>query len=452
MRFKLLISLLVLLVAGGIYFYYRKAHPVPVVSFPQAAIQPVNSPRTYIIGLDGASWNLIDPLMKKGKLPNLKKLIDNGVRANLKSDYPAHSAFLWTTIATGKTKEKHGIGDFTVKGDEDQLLTGNVRRVKAFWNMLSEKGVSVSVVNWWLTFPPEKVNGVMISDHYRLGNYRKKQMVVTYPALLQKNLALPILGKARFELDSKPYGLPELRDVTQDGQVTAFDRLLKSYPDYWCQDAYVREASRYVLQHYDSQVFAVVFRITDVSSHFFWCYLPPNVLEEARKKEADGTLTKEDISRLDEQFSEIVGPVYSYADSIVGDIVKTAPPGSTFILVSDHGFAYYHGSWSHTTQPVPPDGILILSGGPYRKAAQVTGATIYDVTPTLLYQLHLPVADDFDGHVLRSAFTDEFAGANQMARIPTWETPGVKRGQEKPIVTPDDEQIKEDLRSLGYIH
>src|SRR5918996_235176 len=84
----------------------------------------------YLIGLDGASWNLMNPLMEQGKLPNLRKLKEKGASGDLQSAFPAHSAFLWTTIGTGKTKEKHGIGDFTVKvEDAEQPSTGNLRRV-----------------------------------------------------------------------------------------------------------------------------------------------------------------------------------------------------------------------------------------------------------------------------------------------------------------------------------
>ncbi|PWT91655.1 MAG: hypothetical protein C5B54_04895 [Acidobacteria bacterium] len=429
---------------GGIFAYYHTA------SSRQVRASEKNQARTYIIGLDGATWNLMDPLMKKGKLPNLKKLIDNGVRASLQSQYPAHSPFLWTSIATGKTRQKHGIGDFTVKsdGENDQLVTGNIRRVKAFWNMLTDKSVTVSVVNWWVTFPPEKIDGVMISDHYRLGNYKKYKMVVTYPALLQKDLPHPLISKHKFEADSETFKLPEMKDVTE-GADTGFDKLLHSYPMYWCQDAAVRQAAKYVLQHDSTQVFAVVYRITDVSSHFFWCFLPMQVLEEARKKEKEGTLTKDDIVKLDDQFADIIEPVYSYADQLVGDVVQSAPAGSSFIVVSDHGFGYYQGSWSHTTQPSPPDGILILSGGPFRKGIQISGASIYDVTPTLLYQLHLPVADDFDGKVLVNAFNEDFTRSHSIAHIKSWET-GTKSA-EKPVATPDDKEMMEDLRSLGYL-
>jgi len=439
---KFLIVILLLVVAGGVFVFYRHQ---------QSTSKTRAISKTYIIGLDGATWNLIDPLIQKGKLPNLTRLMRNGVRASLESQYPAHSPFLWTSIATGKSRKKHGVGDFTVKDDNqnDDLVTGNIRLVKAFWNMLTEKNIGVSVVNWWVTFPAEKINGIMISDHYRLGTYKKYKTVVAYPALIQKDIPNPVISRQKFQRDAAKYKLPEMQDVT-GGADTGFNKLLRSYPTYWCQDAAVREATQYVMHHSNSDVTAVVYRITDVSSHFFWCFLPLDVLEEARKKEAEGTLTKDDIAKLDQQFSEIMEPVYSYADDLVGDIVNSAPPNSTFIVVSDHGFGYYKGSWSHSTQKWPPDGILILSGGDYRKGVQITDANIYDVTPTLLYQLGLPVADDFDGKVLSFAFNDEYRKSHPVLHIKSWES-GPAKEAEKPIATPDDKEMMEDLRSLGYI-
>ena len=407
--------------------------------------------RIYIIGLDGASWNLMNPLMKEGKLPNLRKLKESGVYGNLQSTYPAHSAFLWTTIATGKTKEKHGIGDFVVKEDEGITpTTGNLRRVKAFWNILSERGIPVTVVNWWVTWPPEKVKGIMISDRYRLARYKAMKMQVAYPTSLQDKLPFPEISKERAAREWKTFRLPDLYDVTQDGRITAFDKALRNYPQYWCQDASVWNASRYVLKNYPTTVFAVVFRIIDISSHFFWCYLPLDLLAEVREKASAETLTQQDIDRLDARFAQIIEPVYSYADRIVGQIMDSAPPGSTFIVVSDHGFAFYKTSYSHTTQRIPPSGILILKGGPYRKGVEIQGASIYDITPTLLYQLHLPVAKDFDGKVLSSAFRSEFTGTYQIVSIPTWET-GNRPTDQKPIHSETDEETLEDLRALGYI-
>ena len=440
MKKPTLVIAMLLLLSGGILAFYKYRHSY-------SADGPI-----YIIGLDGASWNLMNPLMKQGKLPNLRKLKENGVSGNLQSAYPAHSAFLWTTIATGKTKEKHGIGDFTVKEEEKELpSTGNLRRVKAFWNMLTEKDISVSVVNWWVTWPPEKVKGVMVSDKFRIGKHQKLNMVVTYPDDLQEKMPQPYISKARAYQEWKQYKLPELYDVTNDGKVTAFDKALKGYPNYWCQDASVWDASKYVLKNHPARVFAVVFRIVDISSHFMWCYIPPKILEDAREKASKGTLTEADLEKLDLEFTKIIEPVYTYADIIVGDIVQSAPPDSTFIVVSDHGFGFDRTSYTHTTQKVPPAGIVILSGGPYKRGAEIKGATIYDITPTLLYHLQLPVAKDFDGKPLVEAFQQQYRNDHQLALIPTWETGPAKAG-EKPIPSETDEETLEDLRALGYIN
>src|SRR4026208_561887 len=179
MKKRVLFAIIIAAFCGAAFSYYK--YRTTSVEYEKAPI--------YILGLDGASWNLMDPLMKEGKLPNLRKLKENGVWAGLSSAYPAHSAFLWTTIATGKKKEKHGIGDFTVKqGEAESPSTGNMRRVKAFWNILSERNIPVSVVNWWVTWPAEKVNGVMVSDRYRMARFRQFNEDVTYPAGLKNEL------------------------------------------------------------------------------------------------------------------------------------------------------------------------------------------------------------------------------------------------------------------------
>jgi predicted AlkP superfamily phosphohydrolase/phosphomutase len=440
MKKPILAVAMVLLLSCGILAFYQFRN----------ASSDTDGP-IYLIGLDGASWNLMNPLMEKGKLPNLRKLKEKGVSGELQSAFPAHSAFLWTTIATGKTKEKHGIGDFTVKvEDAEQPSTGNLRRVKAFWNMLSERNIPVSVVNWWVTWPPEKVKGVMVSDKYRLGKHRQLDMQVTFPAELQNKMPYPEINKARAHKEWKQYHLPELYDVTNDGRITAFDKALKAYPTYWCQDASVWEASKYVVKNHPAKVFAVVFRIVDISSHFMWCYLPLDKLDYARNKSKEGTLTASDIEALDREFAKIIEPVYTYADTIVGDIMESAPENSTFIIVSDHGFGFHRTSYTHTTQKVPPAGIVILSGGPYKKGAEIQNATIYDITPTLLYQLRLPVAKDFDGKPLVPAFQQQYRADHQVAVIPSWETGPAKTG-EKPIPSETDPETLEDLRALGYI-
>ena len=75
---------------------------------------------------------------------------------------------IWTTIATGKSPEEHGIGHFVAVDEatgEQLPATSDMRKVKALWNIASEKDKKVAVVGYWATWPPEEVNGAMVSDH-----------------------------------------------------------------------------------------------------------------------------------------------------------------------------------------------------------------------------------------------------------------------------------------------
>ena len=75
---------------------------------------------------------------------------------------------IWTTIATGKTPDQHRIGHFVAVNEKGEQLpvTSQMRKVKALWNILSDAGRRVGVVGWWATWPAEKVNGTIVSDHF----------------------------------------------------------------------------------------------------------------------------------------------------------------------------------------------------------------------------------------------------------------------------------------------
>src|SRR5688572_24044934 len=99
---------------------------------------PERSKRVILIGIDGATWNRIDPLLQAGRMPHLQSIIEEGARAPLKSMLPSRSPALWTSVATGKNFDKHGINDFTAAtgkdGEEIQRImhmTSNMRRTKA---------------------------------------------------------------------------------------------------------------------------------------------------------------------------------------------------------------------------------------------------------------------------------------------------------------------------------
>jgi predicted AlkP superfamily pyrophosphatase or phosphodiesterase len=139
---------------------------IAALSLPACGRSPEH--RVLVLGIDGTDPRAIDLLISEGRLPNFTKLRSEGAYGRLRSQKPLLSPVIWTTIATGKTPEDHGIGHFVAVDEEtgEQLpATSDMRKVKALWNVASEKEKKVAVVGWWATWPPEEINGSMVSDH-----------------------------------------------------------------------------------------------------------------------------------------------------------------------------------------------------------------------------------------------------------------------------------------------
>lgn len=126
--------------------------------------------RLIILGVDGACFDVIGPWMKKGALPGFSMLAESGCLADLCSSTPPLSPVAWTSMVTGVNPGKHGIYDFWLRHwpDEEQLpsfnfATGRDRKAKAFWEYLSEAGRPSMVFNMPCTYPPDPINGLMIS-------------------------------------------------------------------------------------------------------------------------------------------------------------------------------------------------------------------------------------------------------------------------------------------------
>ncbi|HSP07896.1 MAG TPA: alkaline phosphatase family protein [Acidobacteriota bacterium] len=450
MKRKIWILLIVLISAAliglGAYYVYPQKNPKSA-----AANTPVTAKtkhRVYLIGLDGASWNLIEGPLREGKLPNFQRLIQGGTYGPLKSFIPTKSPVLWTSIATGKTQLKHGIGNYTAEKDGQIIpVSGGERITKAFWNITSEYGLSTGVVNWWVTWPPEKVNGYMVSDRWRNASKKILHTELTYPVNLVDQLPNVGMTKDRFLEDCEKFRLPVT--VHPAAESKNVDILYDGYKTYWGQDKAVREACRRLTEKHPVDVFGVVFRIIDVSSHLYWTYLDQNFVDGMRAKQQAGTMTDEDTKRIDAAFTKIIEPIYIYADHILGDFLKHQDKDTTFIICSDHGFKFEEGRYGHSNMKTPPDGVVILNGPAFRKNVRIEGATLLDITPTLLYLEGIPVGQDMDGKVLFSAFNPEYLKKFPPTLVASHDKGERQKGQ--PASSEMDKEILEDLRSLGYI-
>jgi hypothetical protein len=165
------------LAARGLDLRRLDLDSVDFLAADTGSVPPRTSARLLIIGLDGLDWEIADPLLDRGRMPNLKALIDRGARAKLLSIAPLLSPVVWTTIATGVEPSRHGILDFLVDepgGGARQPVTSVQRQVPTFWEILSRAGVDVGVVAWWASWPADAVRGYVVSDRiaYQLFGFR----------------------------------------------------------------------------------------------------------------------------------------------------------------------------------------------------------------------------------------------------------------------------------------
>ena len=134
--------------------------------------------KVAIIGLDGASLDVINFLSKKGLLPHISKFFEEGVYGELKSTYPPITPAAWVAFMTGKNPGKHGVYDFMTKIPGMYVWEPtNVRINNTLWDTLSQVNKKVLIINVPMTYPPSKINGILISG---LGT-PSDNSVFTYP-------------------------------------------------------------------------------------------------------------------------------------------------------------------------------------------------------------------------------------------------------------------------------
>ncbi|MEM7031980.1 MAG: alkaline phosphatase family protein [Chloroflexota bacterium] len=261
------------------------------------------SARVLVIGLDGATLDLIQPWVDQGHLPNLARLMTQGKYGKLRSVYPVLSPSAWASFSTGVNPGKHGLIDFVVRDEHSyQLNLINRTHVKmpSLWRLLSEYGKRVGVINVPLTYPPEPVNGVLVTG---LGTPADKTF--TYPAELSQTLRAE-----GYRVDKEIFYHP----AHEDQYLTAVYDTVRSQLNH-VQKLLVED---------DWDFFMYVFRDTDELAHFFWQHM-----DKTHPQYNQASFEKHGTALLD---------YYSFVDHQVGTLIDQAGEAATVFIVSDHGF------------------------------------------------------------------------------------------------------------------
>ncbi|RLI19642.1 hypothetical protein DRO54_08130 [Candidatus Bathyarchaeota archaeon] len=266
-----------------------------------------------IIGLDGATFDLILPWIENGKLPFLRETMKNGVYGELKSTIPMLSPTAWSSFMTGVNPGKHGIlGFFTRKRNSYaiEVINAKHRKIEEFWILLNKIGKKVGIVNVPLTYPPKRVNGFIISGMMTPPGAKD----YVYPNSLKEKIRV-IIGEDTIDplftyLEGEEVFTQKLFDSTEKLAKICFS----------------------LIKEYKPELFAVVFNGTDYIQHKFWHFL-------------DRKHPRYDIKKA-AKFQKIILSYYQFLDKIIAKIYSLAGKNATLIIVSDHGagplLKYFH--------------------------------------------------------------------------------------------------------------
>ncbi|HEX5011581.1 MAG TPA: alkaline phosphatase family protein [Planctomycetota bacterium] len=440
----------------------------PAATPAKSATPAGKRPKVAIFGVDGATFQVMDPLLAAGKLPALGGLIARGARTVLQSDISeGASAVLWASIATAACKAEHGIEGFTQDiGGRNVIFCSYDRKLPALWTMVDARGGSVGIVGYWNSWPAETVNGWIVADLFATSLYRRNYTTVegngiTWPPELVWELAPLVAAPAdirREDLDVLgQFTEAEWAALSADDSEADFvgqNGLVALKYGVQAQKSFARAALHMLDTRGQPDLLFVFLELPDRVGHNFWhAYEPDKVRGGAQAVDAGWR----------ERWAHIVPGSYEIVDDWIGQMLAKLDPDTTVFVVSDHGFrsgggnggspadlAHVGHSGAHAG-----DGVLIAAG-PAIASGATCEAQLYDVAPTVLAAMGLPGTTQGIGRVLRALLAPAFlaqhpllpAIAEPPRPLADHDSPGV--GPASPDAPPDEERLRQ-LKAIGYM-
>ena len=464
---QLLAVLLVGLVGSSLLSCADRRTPVQKL-VPE--VRPTNL-KILLVGIDGATLNIISPLIDQGRLPQTRRLIENGAHGILRSDPPISSPAIWTSIVTGRNREAHGIRGF-LQGTGTQnmtkkLVTSNDRKVTALWNWLGPFGKTVGFSGWWASWPAEPTNGWIVSDRITRSRWSEwydgaKDQKLTFPGDLIVDLWPLVVDPSKPPMDEIE-SLVRLNDSEKNEFLAARKPVLfhglSVFKFAYCAQRSYENFALSLLDQGQPDLTGVFLIATDPVCHTFWHFYEPHAYSHVEVDQA---------SRL----GKLIPNLYEHNDRYLSELLAKVDSNTVVIIVSDHGFqatgklpsevdidrfdelqseAMRKGtvavgqSGDHDL-----DGVIIATGPFIRRGVTIAGAHVFDITPTILALLGLPLPDDLNGRVLTEMIEPSFFEEHPIRRISSYEDYFDREQLAISDEVPEDELLQR-LRALGYI-
>jgi hypothetical protein len=421
--------------------------------------------KVLVIGVDGLEWKVLRPLLAAGKCPNLRALMERGSFGQLATIDPTLSPIIWTTIATGRMPKAHGVHDFL--DPDGKEYTSSRRAVPAVWNIADRYGIASDVIGWWITWPVEPIQGVMVSG-------------TSSGALAEVNWKPSLLPGAPHQvwpeaLDGEVMALAEEAGSQDKVKALARERIFGALPEgrldqqqkdleqttLWSlqSDLTFDAIARRVFSEHPAQLNMVYFGGTDVVSHRYW-----------RQYEPGAYAWQGSQPELDAAQATVIPNYYEWIDGVIGGLVAAVGEGANVIVLSDHGFHAIH-----TDKPPGPEargmtghhvgapaGVLVAAGpdithlpqcdvGGFLQAGALPSiGSVADITPTVLALLGIPTARDMKGRPLASLLAGP---ARENAALPLVEThdTGFRPPTMDELPPEMQDSFQERFGELGYL-
>lgn len=398
--------------------------------------------KVIVLGLDGLSWNVVVPLMDAGALPTLSALIQQGAFGYLDNGDDSLSPTVWTSIFSGRTAADHGVDGYrklnlpiSQRSALNLLLIrptidtffglshllrrlpsaglwslshagSNDRKAPALWEIASFFGKTVVVVNPLVNLPVKPVNGAAIDFRWT----KDPSIAKSYPAGLREKWKM------------KP--IPLATGATDASYDRLVERVLSGV-----------EITFELAREYDPDLLVYYTHLPDTVAHMNWDF-------HARDRVFIGDLP---INLTDTEWEALVQDntgdrlfrAYVQTDHIVRRFIESFPE-ATFVIVSDHGWTF--SGYEHFGSP---DGIFIISGPCNRNGLALPKVSIFDVAPSVLNALQLPLSREIEG----ASIGDAWFEANEATFVDRYEW---SNGASAVEILLSEEEL-ERLRALGYL-
>lgn len=325
--------------------------------------------KVLLLGLDGATWRIIQPLFAQGKLPNLQRLVHEGSSGVLKSLEPMVSPTIWTSIASGKRPEKHGVWDFVVAAK-------NVR-CKRIWDMTTERGIKTGLCSYMVTWPPPEVHGFVIPGSFSRG-------VETHPASLQPIRELDVMQRSehrktptellKLAWQCRKLGVRSssfvaaastLAQIKMNGEFLAKFFETRRIGAQFYADVFVRQA-----RAFQTELSMYITMLIDATSHNYWKFMEPERFAKVDQAEV-------------EKYRDTIYRAYESSDATLGYILQNLRDENTVVLVlSDHGFQSVPEAQGRTpdrTVRILPEALMTTLGWNLEKVRtfNIRGSTFF---------------------------------------------------------------------------